>query len=373
MKKRIFALVIGLTVSAITLLSPLTIRAAAMDDAYAAYYTILKQETDKYGITPSYVNDAYTYFLGESTIDSSKAPRGEVAYARLIDFDNNGIPELLYCSATSPGLEFTVYAYDPASKKAIKLAQDDMDASGGDYNVGIEIATGKNDEKYLITFRDGNSFSITCIYSTVVNGQWKEAARFRNEGGGSPDDENPNYWVNGKSVSEQAFYDTLSIYNTEGEFEAEGIGPNALNNSTTVSDLLAYLKSRAATLSNMATNAANVQLNGVPVVFSDQAPIIQNGRILVPSSVIAGVMGWSVYWDQAAQMSTISKDSASVTISVGAKEISIKRDGQTRTAVIDVPAQVIGDRMMIPLRAFVEAVGATVDWDDSTKTAFITY
>ena len=58
---------------------------------------------------------------------------------------------------------------------------------------------------------------------------------------------------------------------------------------------------------------------------------------------------------------------------VGAKTLSINNNGQMNTIPIDVSAQIIGDRMMIPLRAFVEAVGATVNWDDATKTAAIAY
>ncbi|HIU57152.1 MAG TPA: copper amine oxidase N-terminal domain-containing protein [Candidatus Ornithomonoglobus merdipullorum] len=34
----------------------------------------------------------------------------------------------------------------------------------------------------------------------------------------------------------------------------------------------------------------------------------------------------------------------------------------------DVPPQIINDRTMVPLRAIFEALGASVDWDDSTRT-----
>jgi len=38
---------------------------------------------------------------------------------------------------------------------------------------------------------------------------------------------------------------------------------------------------------------------------------------------------------------------------------------------LDVPAQIIGDRTMVPVRAVAEAFGVKVDWDDSTKTVLI--
>lgn len=37
-------------------------------------------------------------------------------------------------------------------------------------------------------------------------------------------------------------------------------------------------------------------------------------------------------------------------------------------STIDVPAQIINNRTMVPLRAIFEALGASVEWDDSTKT-----
>ncbi len=48
-------------------------------------------------------------------------------------------------------------------------------------------------------------------------------------------------------------------------------------------------------------------------------------------------------------------------------EIPVYVDGKQLNA--DVPAQIISDRTMVPLRAIFEAIGADVAWDDSTKTA----
>lgn len=48
-------------------------------------------------------------------------------------------------------------------------------------------------------------------------------------------------------------------------------------------------------------------------------------------------------------------------------EIPVFMDGSKLD--FDVPAQIISDRTMVPLRAIFEALGATVEWDDTTKTA----
>ncbi len=39
---------------------------------------------------------------------------------------------------------------------------------------------------------------------------------------------------------------------------------------------------------------------------------------------------------------------------------------------LDVPAQIINDRTMVPARACAEAFGCKVDWDQETKTVIIT-
>lgn len=48
-------------------------------------------------------------------------------------------------------------------------------------------------------------------------------------------------------------------------------------------------------------------------------------------------------------------------------EVTVNVDG--KTVLFDVPPQVINGRTMVPIRAIFEALGADVEWDDSTNTA----
>ena len=43
-----------------------------------------------------------------------------------------------------------------------------------------------------------------------------------------------------------------------------------------------------------------------------------------------------------------------------------------KAVTLDVPAQLINDRTLVPARAVAEAFGCDVDWDDTTKTITIT-
>ena len=59
--------------------------------------------------------------------------------------------------------------------------------------------------------------------------------------------------------------------------------------------------------------------------------------------------------------------SLAVSMPVSAEnDIIVKLDGQTIS--FDVPPQVINERTMVPLRAVFEALGATVDWNQDTRT-----
>ena len=49
---------------------------------------------------------------------------------------------------------------------------------------------------------------------------------------------------------------------------------------------------------------------------------------------------------------------------------TMQKDGKDIT--LDVPAQLINDRTLVPARAVAEAFGCDVDWDDTTKTITIT-
>ena len=62
---------------------------ATLDAAYRAYYDVLKAAVDEHGVSLRY-EDTY----GKDYHDND--PNEGISYAELIDFDNDGIPELLY-------------------------------------------------------------------------------------------------------------------------------------------------------------------------------------------------------------------------------------------------------------------------------------
>lgn len=111
-----------------------------------------------------------------------------------------------------------------------------------------------------------------------------------------------------------------------------------------------------------------VYLNGSEIEF-DQAPIIDNGRTLVPMRAIFEAFGLYVEWNGEEQSITSSNwlDTA-IVMFIGSNEMYVNDESIT----IDVPPKIINDRTLVPLRAISEAFGAEVWWDGDTSSVYIT-
>lgn len=119
-----------------------------------------------------------------------------------------------------------------------------------------------------------------------------------------------------------------------------------------------------------ANDNITVELNGEEIYF-DQPPIIQNGRTLVPMRAIFEAMGCDVVWhDNLKQIVVWKNDEMIMNLEIGRQTMSLFDLGKRE---LDVPPQIINGRTLVPLRAISESMGATVNWNDSTKTVNITY
>lgn len=109
-----------------------------------------------------------------------------------------------------------------------------------------------------------------------------------------------------------------------------------------------------------------VYLNGEKLSF-DQPPVIINGRTLVPLRAIFEALGAKVMWDDATKTVTATRGYTIVSLEIGKNYITI--DGMAKE--LDVPAQIINSRTMVPVRAISEAFGCQVGWDAGTQTVLI--
>lgn len=99
----------------------------------------------------------------------------------------------------------------------------------------------------------------------------------------------------------------------------------------------------------------------------DAAPVIVDGRTLVPVRFISENMGGKVDWNPDTKTVTVELNGKKIQLVIDSKDVDV--DG-TKTA-LDVPAQIISDRTYVPVRFVSETIGAKVGWDDATKTVTI--
>jgi polygalacturonase len=124
--------------------------------------------------------------------------------------------------------------------------------------------------------------------------------------------------------------------------------------------LLILLSSQAA------LTTPKVVLNGDTLSF-DVPPIIENGRTLVPLRAIFEAMGANVSWEDTTRTVTATKENTEIKLTIGGQAY---KNGQLVT--LDVPAKIINDRTMVPLRFVSESFGCQVVWDNTTQTIAIT-
>ena len=100
----------------------------------------------------------------------------------------------------------------------------------------------------------------------------------------------------------------------------------------------------------------------------DVNPIIENGRTLVPMRYIFEALGAQVDWIDETQTAVATKGEIKIEITVDSTEM--KRNGEIIT--LDVPAKLLNDRTLVPVRAVSEGLGANVDWDEELFRVIIT-
>lgn len=118
--------------------------------------------------------------------------------------------------------------------------------------------------------------------------------------------------------------------------------------------------------SSVSAAAPRIVVNGAELKMGVQ-PVIEDGRTLVPLSVITEALSASVSWDEASRTVTIVKDCDELLLTIDAT--SANKNGSTLS--LEVPARILAGRTMVPLSFISQALGASVGWDGETRTVFV--
>ena len=133
-----------------------------------------------------------------------------------------------------------------------------------------------------------------------------------------------------------------------------------------VSLVLAVIMSITIFVPVLANGEISVYLDNEQVQF-DVAPLLVNGRTMVPMRAIFEKLGAVVFWDNDTRTAVANKGNVNVSIAID--DATLYKNGQAIT--LDVPAQLNGGRTLVPLRAVSEAFDCDVQWDGSTQTVNI--
>ena len=110
-----------------------------------------------------------------------------------------------------------------------------------------------------------------------------------------------------------------------------------------------------------------VTIDGQELIFADQRPVIVDGRTLVPVRGVFESLGFEVDWDDNTRSAVLVRHDFTVIIPIGSAAFTVNG----RAYNLDVPAQIIGGRTMLPIRLPLESVGYDVDWDAAARTVVI--
>ena len=109
-------------------------------------------------------------------------------------------------------------------------------------------------------------------------------------------------------------------------------------------------------------------VNGSPLNL-DVPPVIIQDRTLVPTRGLFESLGARVEWKPSTRQVVVTATGTEVVLTVDRREATV--NGQQVT--MDVPAKIINDRTMIPVRFVSEQLGLTVGWNGVTKTVSVSH
>lgn len=97
------------------------------------------------------------------------------------------------------------------------------------------------------------------------------------------------------------------------------------------------------------------------------APVIEDGRTLLPVRAVVETMGGAVAWEEETQTVILAKDAAVLLLTIGSNTAFVNEEKHT----LDTSPVVIDGRTMLPIRFIAEELGFEVRWDEENSTITI--
>lgn len=237
--------------------------------------------------------------------------------------------------------------------KADKNAKPTISIDKNEITVGEEITfsftSAKSDKVVLRIYKDDER---------IAKKEWKKKKSYT-----TSFDEAGDYYAyltaydDGESVKSKKVYFSVLPEATPTETEGEPLTSQNTENGSALEGAAEGLPQ---------AQPISVMVNGTPLIF-DQQPIMYQSRTLVPMRAIFQALDAEVEWEVGKETVTATKDDTTIVVKIGEKYAIV--NGCERP--LDVPAQIINNRTLVPVRFISESLGAEVDWSIRTQTVLI--
>ena len=145
--------------------------------------------------------------------------------------------------------------------------------------------------------------------------------------------------------------------------------PRTLNIMSAINSALADLPEPEKTVVTMTIGSPTMTVNGAeaPIDAEGTVPMVTNGRTLLPVRAFVEAIGGSVSWDDASRTATLTYNGTEIKLTVDSAAALL--NGEERT--LDVAPVVVNGRTMLPIRFIAESFGFTVLWNGETQTVTV--
>jgi len=119
---------------------------------------------------------------------------------------------------------------------------------------------------------------------------------------------------------------------------------------------------------NNTQNNISIRVNGT-AVKSDVSPVIVNDRTLVPARAIFEQLGAQITWDGKTRQVGVALGEYKILLTIDNKKALVN----DKNVEMDVPAQILNNRTLIPLRFVGEQLNMKVSWNAAEKLVTVDY
>jgi len=116
-----------------------------------------------------------------------------------------------------------------------------------------------------------------------------------------------------------------------------------------------------------ANDAITVTIDGMTVDFEDQMPIMISGRVLIPVRFVFHDLGFEPGWVRETRTATLTRYDFEIVLIIGSYEFTVNDEVHE----LDVPAQLIGGRTMVPMGPILRSIGIEPIWSGTARSVTI--